>query len=625
MLSTNQLSMQYGAQTLFEDATLQCRPGNRYGLVGKNGAGKSTVLRVLAGEIAPTSGTIDLPYQAQVGILKQDHFQYETQRLLDVVIAGKPKLWAAIQEKEKIYGHSDFTEADGIRLGELEEIVMEHNGYEAESLAHTLLSGLGIEQAKHELPLSALSGGFKLRVLLAQVLFQEADILLLDEPTNHLDITTIHWLEEYLKNEYAGVLLFVSHDKHFLNSVSTHILDIDYGTIMEYTGNFDDFLFTKAQAEDQRASSRKLQEAKVAQLQTFVEKFGAKASKAKQARSKQRQIDKMEMTEIKVSNRGAPYFNFKIARPSGKIALQVKGISKAFGELKVLNNINFQVLRGEKIAIIGPNGMGKSTLLKILTQVATADEGEYEWGYETAVGYFAQDHHEQLSGEETVFNWLSNHAPPLEQPRIRSVLGQMLFSGSTVEKKISQLSGGEAARLLAGYLIINQPNVIIMDEPTNHLDLEAVNALSMALQRFPGTLMFVSHDRDFVRDVATRIIVLTPKGLVDITASYDDYLNAAGEDFLKRDKQPKVSKGGDNKKGKPEDPEREASKKANQLEREIAKLEQKLHTIDDQMMSTEFYEDNSPEDVAVMQKERDDLQASIEAKLTDWENLMNPM
>lgn len=542
MITASKLAMRYGGQTLFENATLSCRPGERYGVVGKNGAGKSTLLRMIAGEFPPAEGTIDFSAKAELGLLKQDHYTYETWRLLDVVIAGKPRLQAALEEKDKLLNHVDFTEEDGIRLGELEGVIAEENGYEAESFAHRLLSGLGIEMSKHKGPLSALSGGFKLRVLLAQVLFQEPDILLLDEPTNHLDITSIHWLEEYLKESFEGILLFVSHDRHFLNSVSSHILDIDYGTVTDYTGNYERFLVSKAQNEERAKASREQQDAKVDQLKDFVNKFGAKASKAAQARSKQKQIDRIELTEVKVSNRGAPYFKFLQSRPSGKQTLNVEKVAKAYGELKVLTNISFQAFRGEKIAIIGPNGMGKSTLLKIIMKQLSADQGTFEWGYETQPGYFAQDHHEQLQGDLTVHQWLNDQAPSGMRDKVRSFLGQMLFSGNTVDKKIEQLSGGEAGRLLLAGLMINQPNVLILDEPTNHLDLEAITGLMEALSKFEGTVLFVSHDRDFVRGLASRIIVLTPQGLRDITASYDDYLNAAGEDFLDRETSTKKAK-----------------------------------------------------------------------------------
>ncbi|HLF66537.1 MAG TPA: ATP-binding cassette domain-containing protein, partial [Gammaproteobacteria bacterium] len=526
MLNVQNLALQYGRQELFSNSTFQCRPKQRFGITGKNGAGKSSLLRILAGTEKASGGEYSLPMGAQLGMLSQDHFKYESWPVVDVVVSGNAALWRAFKQKEVLLAKADFTEEDGLQLGALEEQIAHHRGYEAQSIAQTLLSGLGIVQEKHQGPMSSLSGGFKLRVLLAQVLFQNPDLLLLDEPTNHLDITSIHWLEEYLKEEFDGIVLFVSHDKHFLNTVATHILDIDYGAITPYTGNYDRSLELKHQAEEQRSSARKHQEAKVEQLQTFVEKYGAKASKAKQAKSKQKQIDRIELTEIKTTNRGAPYFSFKQARPTGKRVVTLDNIKKSFGDLTVLNRVSVELLRGEKVAIIGANGIGKSTLLKIIVNELPADEGKFDWGHEVQMGYFAQDHHEQLKGNQTLFHFLEDKAPHDMRDKVRSVLGQMLFSGDDAHKTISQLSGGEAARLLIGSLIITQPNVLVMDEPTNHLDLEAISALAKALKAYPGTCLFVSHDRDFVRALATRIIVLTPHGLADITASYDEYLDA---------------------------------------------------------------------------------------------------
>lgn len=621
MISVSSLSMRYGGQMLFEDATFQCRPNQRFGISGKNGAGKSTLLRVFSGEEEATTGEVSFPQDAQLGMLKQDHFQYEDWSLLDTVIAGKPNLWSALKEKDVLLSKAEFTEEDGIRLGDLEAVIAHENGYEAESIAHTLLSGLGIEAEKHSGPMRALSGGFKLRVLLAQVLFQNPTIMLLDEPTNHLDITSIHWLEQYLTFQFEGILLFVSHDKHFMNAVATHILDVDFGTITSYTGNYDAFVLSKALLQEQAQRARTHEEAKIDHLKSFVDKFGAKASKAKQARSKQKQIDKMELTELKVSNRAAPYFNFKQKRPSGKSVLKLEKVCKAFGELQVLKNIGFELFRGEKVAIIGANGMGKSTLLKIVMDQLKADAGEHEWGYETQVGYFAQDHDEQLQGDVTVFTWLEDRAPPEKRFDVRRYLGQMLFSGDTVKKKLTQLSGGEAARLVAAGLMITEPNVLVMDEPTNHLDLEALTALGEALKRYDGSVLFVSHDRDFVRMVATRIIVLTPEGLKDITAGYDDYLDAAGEDYLDRSKKTAAKPDkADKKKSKSRERDNTGKQEA-KLEREIASLENEILTIDAQMGAPEFYQQTTPAEQAELQKERDKLQEKIDEKLTEWENL----
>ncbi len=618
MLSVSKLSMRFGSQVLYEDADFQCRPTQRFGITGKNGAGKSTLLAALAGLDSSSEGEVTYPQDTQIGMLKQDHFQYEDWRVIDVVLAGKPALWDAMQQKEVLFSKEDFTEEDGIKLGELEEIVAANNGYEAESFAATLLSGLGIVQGKHQGPMKALSGGFKLRVLLAQVLFQQPDLLLLDEPTNHLDITSIHWLEQYLIYEFEGILLFISHDKHFLNSVATHILDIDYGTIIPYTGNYDAFTLTKAQVEEQSKHSRSLQEAKIAQLKVFVEKFGAKNSKARQAKSKQKQIERIELTDIKTSNRRAPFFKFQQIRPSGKSVLKVKDMNKTFGELQVLKNVSFEVFRGEKIAVIGANGMGKSTIIKIILDQLPATSGEYTWGHEVYKGYFAQDHHEQLADDQTVLSWLEERSPADQRMNVRSYLGQMLFSGDDVKKKVSQLSGGEGARLLAANLMISQPNVLILDEPTNHLDLESVAALADALTKFQGTVLFVSHDRDFVRRIATRIIVLTPEGLQDVTQTYDEYLDAAGEDYLDRNK-----KAAKEQAEKLEKPARQGSigKAESKLQKEITELEQELLLIDEQMAAPDFYHNTNKSDIQALQSERESVEKRIDEKLEEWENL----
>jgi ATPase subunit of ABC transporter with duplicated ATPase domains len=618
VLNVQNLAVQYGRQELFMNATFQCRPGQRFGITGKNGAGKSSLLRIISGQEKPADGQVHLPMNAQIGMLSQDHFKYESWPVIDVVISGNSQLWQAFKTKDELLAKTDFTEEDGLLLGALEEQIAHHRGYEAQSIAQTLLSGLGIVQEKHHGTMGALSGGFKLRVLLAQVLFQNPDVLLLDEPTNHLDITSIHWLEEYLKTEFEGIVLFVSHDKHFLNSVSTHILDIDYGTITPYVGNYDRSLALKAQAEEQRSSARKNQEAKVEQLQTFVEKFGAKASKAKQAKSKQKQIDKIELTEIKTSNRGAPYFSFKQLRPSGKRAFAAENISKSFGELQVLNKVSFELLRGEKVAIIGANGIGKSTFLKIAMNELAPDTGRIEWGHEASVGYCAQDHHEQLHGDQTVFQYLESEAPADQRDRVRSVLGQMLFSGDDVHKSISNISGGEAARLLLGSLIIKQPNVIVLDEPTNHLDLEAIEALGKALKAFPGTCLFVSHDRDFVRLLATRIIVLTPHGLDDVTASYDEYLDAAGQDYLSRAKANVEKKSAKNAAPKPVKkviPDNMNGK----LQREIETLEKQIQEIDARMADPDFYIDTDKKEIKALNTQRRELQAVLDEKWAGWE------
>lgn len=535
MITLSNLSMLFGSRLLFDDVNLLLTPGNRYGLVGANGSGKTTFLKILGGQEEATLGEISLSKYTRVGWMQQDQYKYENDLILEVVLQGKEPLWKALEEKGNLIKKNEITPEEGMRLAELEEIIADNDGYTAEAVAHEILVGLGIHEDYHLEPLSVLSGGYKLRVLLAQALFNNPDVLLLDEPTNHLDIVTIGWLEAYLRKDFKGLLLFISHDHYFLNNLSTHILDIDYGEISLYTGNFDQLLVQKEAKKEQIEAEKATAEKRIAHLQSFVDRFRAKATKARQAQSKLKQIEKIEVPEIQDSSRRAPHFAFKQQRPSGKDVLEVEKISKRFEENQVLKNVSFKVKRGEKVAILGPNGVGKSTLLKILTDHLKADEGRFVWGYETHVSYFAQDHHEQLEGRQNLLNWLEEQAPDEITQRLRGALGQMLFTQDDAFKSISSLSGGEAARLLMASIMLAQPNVIILDEPTNHLDLEAREALAAALHAFPGTVLFVSHDRHFVSKVANRILALSPKGLKDYPGSFAEYLHKVGDDYLSRE------------------------------------------------------------------------------------------
>lgn len=532
MLDVRNISMDFGKKSLFQEVDLILLPSQRYGVVGANGTGKSTFLKILAGEETSTQGTVEKAKNLNIGILKQDHFRYENDRLIDVVIRGNAILWEALEEKDKLYSQEDFTEQDGYRLSELEEIVMHQGGYEAESTARNLLLGLGIAEKFHYGPLSALSGGYKLRVLLAQVLYQKPDIMLLDEPTNHLDILSIAWLEQFLKTNFKGLLIFISHDRGFLNNVSTNILDIDYDTILDYPGNYDKFCLTKEERLILKQSELKNQEKKIEALQGFVDRFGAKASKASQAASRQKMIDRIELVEIKDSNIFKPYFNFQQKNPSGKIVLVVEDLHKKFDEKVLLKKVSFNISRGDKCAIIGPNGIGKSTLLKILLNELKSDQGNFEWNETAKIGYFAQDYHNQLATEQTILQWMESHIAAPEQ-EIRKVLGQVLFRGSDVDKKIAMLSGGESARLILAKLILEKNNVLIFDEPTNHLDLESIDALSEAIQAFPGAVLFVSHNRYFIDRISTRVLVLTEQyGVQNYLGNYHDYLEQFGKDYL---------------------------------------------------------------------------------------------
>ena len=532
MLTFNDLAMTFGPKLLFEGATMNLTKGHRYGVVGANGCGKSTLLKLISGLEEPFLGEITKPKLDTVGFLQQDQFLHPEERILDVVMKGRKELWSAIQEKDKLLEANDWNEDNVMRIGELEEAIAKHDGYAAEALAHTLLTGLGIAVDDHKKPLSILSGGYRLRVLLAQALFDDPDILVLDEPTNHLDIMTISWLETYLKKDYQGLLILVSHDHSFLNGVCTDILDIDYGEIIHYPGNYDHFVKEKKAVAQQRLDEKAQAEQRIAELQKFIDKFKAKATKARQAKSKQKMVDRIEVPDIKNSSRREPHFKLQTQRPSGKRVLQVSQIAKAYGEHQVLQNVNFEIGREDKLALIGHNGVGKSTLLKIITDNLAADSGSYEWGHETHVAYFAQDHHEQLEGRKTVLGWLSSQVENKSETELRSALGQMLFRSDDADKSISSLSGGEAARLCFAKIMLQKPNVLILDEPTNHLDLESIEALKKALKTYHGTVIFVSHDRYFVSHIATRVITLTEKGVNDFRGSYKDYLTKFGEDYL---------------------------------------------------------------------------------------------
>jgi ATPase subunit of ABC transporter with duplicated ATPase domains len=536
MLDVRDIGMEFGQKSLFKNVNLILLPSQRYGVVGANGTGKSTFLKILSGEDSASHGTVNKAKSLSLGILKQDHFRYEEDRLIDVVIKGNAALWDAICEKEKIYAKEHFTEADGYRLSALEEIVMHEGGYEAESVAKNLLLGLGIGEKFHQGPLSALSGGYKLRVLLAQVLYQKPDIMLLDEPTNHLDIISIAWLETFLKTTFKGLLIFISHDRSFLNNLSTNILDIDYNTIQDYPGNYDKFCFSKEEQLRLKQSELKNQEKKIEALQSFVDRFGAKASKASQAASRQKMIDRIELVKIEDSNICKPFFHFKPNKASGKSVVTVENLHKQFDERILLKDVSFAIHRNDKCAIIGPNGIGKSTLLKILLNELKADQGQFAWSETVQVGYFAQDYRAQLSPEQTILQWMTDHIVAPEQ-EIRKALGQVLFRGADVNKKIAVLSGGESARLIMAKLILEKHNVLIFDEPTNHLDMESIDALVEAIQAFPGAVLFVSHNRYFIDSISTRVLVLTEKyGVQNYLGNYNDYLEQFGKDYLNQSK-----------------------------------------------------------------------------------------
>jgi len=528
MLILNDIALAHGPKALFEEVNLQLNAGQRAAIVGANGAGKSTLLNIISNQTEPSHGTVEYPKGTSIGFLRQDHFDFENELILDVVIEGKPALAAALREKSTLLNGSELTEQAGFRLGELEEIIIHENGYTAEIDAEKILKGLGIPEEQHILMLKELSGGWKLRVLLAQALFQNPDILLLDEPTNHLDIESIAWLASYLQKEFAGLLLFVSHDRSFIDEVATDVLDVDYKTIMAYPGNYESFLETKEQALAQAGHELKHQQARIKELQTYVDRFGAKASKAKQAKSRLKMIERIELTDVKQTSRRQPFFMFQQEVHSGKEVVRAEHIAKAFENKPVLKDISFTLMRGQRCAIVGPNGVGKSTLLKILLDKIPVDNGKYHWSEMATIGYFAQDYRDSLDPNCTLIDWLTQSVAKTTEQDARSVLGKMLFSGDDVRKKISVLSGGESARLVFAQLMLQHDNVLILDEPTNHLDLESIDGLAEGLVKFDGTTLFVSHNRYFVELVATCLLVITPQGIDYYNGTYLDYIDRVG-------------------------------------------------------------------------------------------------
>lgn len=523
MIIINQLTMSYGQKLLFFDVNFILADRTHYALVGANGAGKSTLLKLITGEEEPISGTVSISKDATIGWLKQDQFRYEDTIITDIVLQGKPKLWHALVEKEKLFENPHWDEKTAHHLSQLEDLIAEQNGYGALSFAEKLLTGLGISPSYHQKPLSNLSGGYKLRVLLAQALFQEPDTLLLDEPTNHLDIISIHWLEKYLKNEFRGTVIFISHDIAFVNRLADHILDIDYGEIREYSGNYEKFLDEKKIIEEQKLQLKKNIEQKIADMQKLVDRFRA-GTRSKQAQSRVKMIEKIELPDIKHSSRTWPHFHFKPHRQSGKMVLHAKNLAKEFLNKKLFANVSFEIARGEKVAIIGENGIGKSTLIKILLGKVYQSEGVYEWGHETHVSYFSQDHHDLIDRHAKVLEWLTEIASDVPEQQVRKVLGQVLFKKDDVDKDILSLSGGEAARLLLARISLESGNVLLLDEPTNHLDMEATESLAKALIDFHGTLIFVSHDRHFISKIANRVLFVSrDKKLIDFKGKFEEF------------------------------------------------------------------------------------------------------
>lgn len=524
MIWANDVTLRFGKRTLFEDVNIKFTAGNCYGLIGANGAGKTTFLKILSGEIEPSSGEVVISKNERMSVLKQNHYQYDDERIIDTVIMGNQKLYSVMKEREELYAKTDFNDADGIRAGKLEGEFAELDGWEAETKAATLLDGLGIPSSIHETYVKDLSGSDKVKVLLAQALFGEPDILLLDEPTNHLDVNAIAWLEEFLIN-FENTVIVVSHDRHFLNKVCTNIADIDYGKIQLYAGNYDFWYESSQLALRQMKESNKKKEEKINELKEFIQRFSANASKSKQATSRKKLLEKINLDEIKPSTRKYPYIDFKPNREIGNEVLTVKNLNKTIDGEKILNNVSFTVSKGDKIAFLGQNGLAQTTLFRILMGEIEADSGEITWGITTSKSYFPKDNTNYFKEDISLLEWLMQYSDDKNETHIRSFLGRMLFSGEEALKKSNVISGGEKVRCMLSKMMLTGANVIILDEPTNHLDLESITALNNGMLSFSGVALFVSHDHQFVQTIANRIIDITSKGITDKRMTYDEYLN----------------------------------------------------------------------------------------------------
>ncbi len=523
MISANNVTLRLGKKALFEEVNIKFTPGNCYGLIGANGAGKSTFLKILSGELEPTKGDVTMDPGERLSILKQDHFQYDAYAVLDTVIMGNQRLYDIMKEKEAIYAKEDFTDEDGVKAAELEGEFANMNGWEAESDAATLLNGLGIETEWHDKQMSELPPALKVKVLLAQALFGNPDVLLLDEPTNHLDLDAIAWLEEFLI-DFDNTVIVVSHDRYFLNKVCTHTADVDYGKIQLYAGNYDFWYESSQLMIKQQKEANKKKEEKIKELQEFIQRFSANASKSKQATSRKRALEKIELDDIRPSSRKYPYIDFRPNREIGNEVLTVEKLSKTIDGVKVLDNISFTVNKNDKIAFVGPNTVATTTLFRILAGELEPDEGSYKWGVTTSQGYFPKDFTNEFDNDLIIVDWLTQFSEEKDATYVRGFLGRMLFAGEDGVKKVKVLSGGEKVRCLLSKLMIMGSNVLILDEPTNHLDMEAITALNNGMIKFPGVILFAAQDHQLIQTTANRIMELTNTGLIDKQTDYDDYL-----------------------------------------------------------------------------------------------------
>jgi len=635
MIAVSDLGKSFGPQTLFEGVSIQFNPGNRYGLVGANGSGKSTFLKILAGEELASEGAVSMAKRLKLGVLKQDHFRYEHMPILEVAMMGSHDVWEAMVEKERLLADAE-REFDADRYAEVEDLILRNDGYTLEARAGEVLEGLGIPTEIHRQPLSTLSGGFKLRVLLAQVLAADPDVLLLDEPTNHLDILSIRWLEKFLSESYKGTAIVISHDHRFLDNICTHIVDVDYETITLYPGDYTAFMAAKAGERERKEAEIEKRESEIARHKEFVDRFRAKATKARQAQSKIKLMEKIVIERLPQSSRRYPVFKFQQVRPSGRQALELEGISKAYGAKKVLENVSLRVERGDRVAILGPNGIGKSTLLKIAMGEVESDAGKIAWGYETHPGYFSQDHYEvPKASKQSVEAWLWEFVPGEPIGFVRGNLGMVLFSGDDVKKPVGNLSGGEAARLVFCKLAVTKPNVLVLDEPTNHLDLEAIEALVEGLRSYDGTLIFVSHDRWFVSQLATRIFEISPRGINDFGGTYEEYLERLGDDHLdaeavlrmRREQKKKAAATAAKAEASPAEDRRrqqrqkELGKKLDQVTAAVEQAESRIHAINEMFCDPTFFDRTSRDQVKKLENEQKTLSAKVEELMKDWETI----
>ena len=528
MLSTANITMQFGPKPLFENISVKFGEGNRYGLIGANGCGKSTFMKILGGDLEPSSGNVMLEPNIRLGKLKQDQFGYEDMRVLDVVMMGHTEMWQAMADRDAIYADPEATDDDYMRAADLEALFAEFDGYTAEARAGELLLGVGVPTEQHSGPMSGVAPGWKLRVLLAQALFSNPDVLLLDEPTNNLDINTIRWLEDVL-NQRNSTMIIISHDRHFLNQVCTHMADMDYGTLKVYPGNYDDYMLASAQARERQVSANSKAKDRIVELQDFVRRFSANKSKARQATSRLKQIDKIKVEDIKPSSRQNPFIRFEFDKKLHNLAVNAENIRKTYDRV-IFNNLDLSVQAGERIAIIGENGAGKTTLLRSLLGAVAVDGGTVKWAEHANVGYMPQDTSEEFPVDLSLTDWIQQFAQEGDDDQVlRGTLGRLLFGGDDVRKSVKVLSGGEKGRMIWGKLMLGKHNVLMMDEPTNHMDMESIESLQIALEKFPGTLIFVSHDREFVNGLAGRIIEIKMDGKVnDYHGTYEEYLSNQG-------------------------------------------------------------------------------------------------